>query len=429
MASSEVTCDSDVTYDSDVSHDSNDTHYTYVSYHSDRGVDCDGPNVVDCGCPACRLESFLEMYPVDEDGDYGMPEEVEREYQTVIDSELSLRKQVNSKLVRRATLHLNAIRARRKEVELEMRIERRKQALAERRRKQESERKATEAARLEREERRRVESRTRDMVARVARDACRAVVEKARMEHTACQAARLEAFERVKRLNRAAATRRQEEAARGAMPPPPKPTGRKQRFKFAHVVEPVVEATSVVKTKCKGVCCLQEEATPPPISPPTHAPNPTKNPKPTKPIKPTKARRTRARRGRTSASNTIARYTRGWLARRELHHRVASKFAKDLSHAIEASKVEASAKQTTSIECVECVECVEPSEPSEPSEPPKPARRTTKMTFECPVCLEDADYKIATNCGHVYCADCANRITDTCFVCNSVVAVRFPIFL
>jgi len=45
---------------------------------------------------------------------------------------------------------------------------------------------------------------------------------------------------------------------------------------------------------------------------------------------------------------------------------------------------------------------------------------------ECPVCFETCDH--ATNCGHLFCGDCINKL-DVCAICNTSVAVRIKLFI
>jgi hypothetical protein len=47
---------------------------------------------------------------------------------------------------------------------------------------------------------------------------------------------------------------------------------------------------------------------------------------------------------------------------------------------------------------------------------------------ECPICFEIMDEKVATNCGHVFCGNCADKIGDKCFLCGLAVASKIKLY-
>jgi hypothetical protein len=48
--------------------------------------------------------------------------------------------------------------------------------------------------------------------------------------------------------------------------------------------------------------------------------------------------------------------------------------------------------------------------------------------WECPVCLEHSDERVATGCGHIFCSECANTLADKCYVCNGVVSLKIRLY-
>ena len=53
---------------------------------------------------------------------------------------------------------------------------------------------------------------------------------------------------------------------------------------------------------------------------------------------------------------------------------------------------------------------------------------TRAPSFECPVCFDCSDDKLALNCGHVFCAACAPSVGGACYVCATNVAMQIKLF-
>jgi len=59
-----------------------------------------------------------------------------------------------------------------------------------------------------------------------------------------------------------------------------------------------------------------------------------------------------------------------------------------------------------------------------------PSSHATKADeWECPVCLEHSNERVATNCGHVFCCKCSETLTDTCYVCQGAMSLKIRLYL
>lgn len=57
-----------------------------------------------------------------------------------------------------------------------------------------------------------------------------------------------------------------------------------------------------------------------------------------------------------------------------------------------------------------------------------PDKLRVASSFECPVCLDYSDERLALNCGHVYCTGCAPSVDASCYVCSKTVALQIKLF-
>jgi hypothetical protein len=57
-----------------------------------------------------------------------------------------------------------------------------------------------------------------------------------------------------------------------------------------------------------------------------------------------------------------------------------------------------------------------------------PEKTRVPPSFECPVCFENSDDRLALNCGHVYCTACAPGIGMCCYVCSSEISLHVKLF-